>query len=53
MCFFGANCIDITKLTEEEIRCLLAALAARQSTLQEALNKLQEQLDKINQQREP
>jgi hypothetical protein len=48
MCFGGINCLDITKLTKEEIECLLRELEARAQRLQEHKNKLQEQLDKIN-----
>jgi hypothetical protein len=49
MCSFVTDCLDISKLTEEEKTCLEQFLRNRKAELQAKLNDLQAQFDKVDQ----
>jgi hypothetical protein len=45
MCDFVGNCLDVTKLTPEEVECLEKWLQERHDNLRALVGKLQEQID--------
>jgi prefoldin subunit 5 len=45
MCDFVGNCLDVTKLTPEEVECLEKWLQERRDNLRALIRKLQEQID--------
>jgi hypothetical protein len=45
MCDFVGNCLDVNKLTPEEVECLEKWLQERHDSLQALIRKLQEQID--------
>ena len=48
MCSFVTDCLDISKLTEEEKACLEKYLQYRKTELQGMINDLQARIGKVN-----
>jgi hypothetical protein len=48
MCSFVTDCLDISKLTEEEKTCLEKYLQDRKTELQAKINDLQARIGKVN-----
>jgi prefoldin subunit 5 len=49
MCSFVTDCLDISKLTEEEKTCLEKYLQGRRDELQAKINDLQSRIAKVSQ----
>ena len=47
MCSFVTKCLDINKLTDEEIECLEEYLDNRKAELQKLVKDLQERIKKV------